>query len=528
MYNSFFGLTETPFNLTPDPRYLFLSSNHQEAIDHLLYGINERKGFILITGGIGAGKTTICRVLLDRLDSKTKSALILNSYISDIELLKLIVQEFGVNIDPGKDTSKKDYIDALNLFLLENFSNGGNAVLLIDEAQNLSRDVLEQLRMLSNLETEREKLIQIVLIGQPELNDIIGAPSLRQLNDRIIVRYFLKPLGYGDLKGYVEHRLVVAGSHGNINFTGGAYKKLYSRSDGIPRRINSICDRALLIAYTKETRTVTGKIIEKAADDLYGIDTLGRSSKNVYGLRPVYLFMLLFVIFAAAAIAGINNRKALIDFMAHPGEKEINTVAGEKIIVENQAEAEPVKVIKKLPGLFLSEEDSITRLFSVFYKTYPPDMYDKNTSNLNLVNFELAPEYYIMLKKPFRLRTLSQNPDEKYLLITGVSEKGALCSDSEGSTREISRKFLFDNWGGTVSWVFPVSQNDQVLNIGMTDPSVNKMQKTLLGIGYMVRITGIYDMLTFNEMKHFQKDFGLRVDGAVGPRTRALLYQMAE
>jgi len=250
MYNSFFGLTETPFNLTPDPRYLFLSANHREAIDHLLYGINERKGFILITGGIGAGKTTLCRELLGRLDKNIKSALILNSYISDIEILKVIVQEFGVDIDTDKEATKKDYIDALNLFLIDNFSNGGNAVLLIDEAQNLSRDVLEQLRMLSNLETEREKLIQIVLIGQPELNDIIGSPSLRQLNDRIIVRYFLKPLGYRDIKGYIEHRLVVAGSHGNINFTGGVYKKLYSKSNGNPRRINSICDRALLIAYT--------------------------------------------------------------------------------------------------------------------------------------------------------------------------------------------------------------------------------------------------------------------------------------
>ncbi|MGD9158753.1 MAG: AAA family ATPase [Desulfobacteraceae bacterium] len=517
MYNSFFGLTETPFNLTPDPRYLFLSANHREAIDHLLYGINERKGFILITGGIGAGKTTLCRELLGRLDGNTKSALILNSLISDIELLELIVQEFDVNLDSNA-TAKKDYIDALNRFLLENFSNGGNAVLLIDEAQNLSRDVLEQLRMLSNLETEREKLIQIVLIGQPELNDIIGAPSLRQLNDRIIVRYFLKPLGYKDIKGYVEHRLVVAESHGNINFTEGAYKKLYSKSNGIPRRINSICDRALLIAYTNETYTVTAKIIEKAAQDLYGFDSTKKSSNSLYGLRHAFIFLLLIFTFAAVAIAGFSKRDVFFNFIDSPKNKEITPV-----IEDNTA---AVKVSKKVPSLFLGEEDSTTQIFSLFYRHAVNK--DEKRSRLNLVDFELAPEYYIMLKKPFRLKVFRDDAVQEYLLITEVSEKGAKCLDSEGDLREISREFLFDNWSETVSWVYPVHDEDQVLNIGMKAPFLDRIQKTLQEIGYMVRITGIYDMATFNEMKRFQKDFGLHVDGSAGPRTRALLYQMAK
>lgn len=519
MYNSFFGLTETPFNLTPDPRYLFLSANHREAIDHLLYGINERKGFILITGGIGAGKTTLCRELLGRLDRDTKSALILNSLISDMELLELIVQEFDVDLDSNEATTKKDYIDALNRFLLENFSNGGNAVLLIDEAQNLSRDVLEQLRMLSNLETEREKLIQIVLIGQPELDDIIGAPSLRQLNDRIIVRYFLKPLGFRDIRGYIEHRLVVAGSHGNINFTEGAYRKLYSKSNGIPRRINSICDRALLIAYTNETYTVTAKIIEKAAEDLYGDSTENRSN-NLYGLRPAFIFLLLFFTFAAVAIAGFSKRDVLFSFIDSPKNKEITPA-----IKENTA---TVKVSKKVPSLFLGDKDSTTQIFSLFYRYAAAENNDEKRSRLNLVSFELAPEYYIMLKKPFRINILRDNAAQEYLLITEVSENGAKCIDSEGDLREISREFLFDNWSGTVSWIYPIYDEDQVLNIGMKAPFLDRMQKTLKEIGYMVSITGIYDMATFNEMKRFQKDFGLRVDGSAGPRTRALLYQMAK
>ncbi|KPK24375.1 MAG: hypothetical protein AMK69_16205, partial [Nitrospira bacterium SG8_3] len=208
MYPSYFGLKECPFNLTPDPRYLYLSPYHKEALDHLLYGIQERKGFIRMIGGIGTGKTTICRSLLGHLEATTKSALIFNAFISDMELLESINQEFGIRMETGVK-SKKDYIDALNHFLLETYRSGGNAVLIIDEAQNLSHSVLEQIRMLSNLEAEKEKLIQIVLVGQTELNDILASPSLKQLNERIMVRYDLKPLDSKDIKGYVEHRLVV-------------------------------------------------------------------------------------------------------------------------------------------------------------------------------------------------------------------------------------------------------------------------------------------------------------------------------
>jgi len=200
MYTAFFGFKENPFNLTPDPRYLYLSRYHREALDHLLYGINERRGFIAITGGIGTGKTTLCRALLDHIDENTKSALIFSSFISDMEILETINHEFDIEMEPGAET-KKDYIDALNQFLLDNFSKGGNALLLIDEAQNLSHTVLEQIRMLSNLETEKDKLIQIVLVGQSELKEVLAAPSLRQLNERITVRYNLKPLDPADLRG---------------------------------------------------------------------------------------------------------------------------------------------------------------------------------------------------------------------------------------------------------------------------------------------------------------------------------------
>lgn len=193
MYSSHFKLKENPFSLTPDPKYLFLSRQHREALNHLIYGIKEKKGFIVITGGIGTGKTTLSRALLSRMDSSVETALIFNSYLSDMELLEVINQEFRIALT-GIERTKRRYIDALNAFLTENYRAGKNAVVLIDEAQNLSRNVLEQLRMLSNLETETEKLLQIILVGQPELRDLLEQPSLRQLNERISVRYHLDEL----------------------------------------------------------------------------------------------------------------------------------------------------------------------------------------------------------------------------------------------------------------------------------------------------------------------------------------------
>lgn len=297
--------------MTPDTRYLFLSRQHSEALNHLLYGIAEKKGFIVITGGIGTGKTTLCRKLLSLLDKTTDTALIFNPAVSEIELLETINQEFGIPPRKGRK-SKKGYIDDLNSFLLDNFTAGRNAVLMIDEAQNLSPSVLEQIRMLSNLETEREKLLQIILMGQPGLQGLLASPSLRQLNERITVRYTLSPLNPLQVRDYIRHRLGVAGggNNGIVSFSRRAYRMIYRYSRGIPRRINAICDRALLIAYSRNGDSISAQIIREGAHDIGGGYLGTDSAKNRTGLRLVILAVLIITFLVVVVI----NKAPLIEF----------------------------------------------------------------------------------------------------------------------------------------------------------------------------------------------------------------------
>lgn len=268
MYNSFYKFKENPFNITSDPDFYFSSSRHTEAISHLVYGINERKGILVITGEIGTGKTTLCRTLLNQLDEKTKTALILNPSFSDLQLLKLILKDLGIN-HPAK--TKFDLIDTLNEFLIEETSLGNNVVIIIDEAQNLGVKQLEQIRLLSNLETEKEKLLQIVLVGQPELMDKLKLDSLRQLNQRIAVRYHIMPLDITEAISYILHRLNVASvdpAHCKVKFTQEALETIFNISKGTPRMINVLCDRALLAGFTLEATVIDQHLIHQCAREV--------------------------------------------------------------------------------------------------------------------------------------------------------------------------------------------------------------------------------------------------------------------
>jgi len=267
MYLEFLGLRERPFSVTSDPTFLYLSKRHREALSHMLYGIRERKGFIEVTGEVGTGKTTLCKALLRQLDPNTKTALVLHSGLSELQLLQTIVQDFG--LDPMR-ANRFTLFNGLNRFLLEQATLGNNLVLIIDEAQNLSLRLLEQIRMLSNMETDKEKLIQIVLVGQPQLREKLNLPALRQLHQRISVRYHITPLDQDEVRTYVEHRLRVAQSDGSLIWTDDAIEEVFRCSKGIPRLINVICDRALLACYVFRVKLVDGSIIRRSYQELMG------------------------------------------------------------------------------------------------------------------------------------------------------------------------------------------------------------------------------------------------------------------
>jgi len=281
MYQEYYGLTEKPFNLTPDPRFLYLSKKHKEAFAHLMYGIQHRSGFVMVSGEIGTGKTTTCRSLLNQLDPSIEVALVFNPYLSPEELLKHINQDFGIESD---STSVLEHIAELNEYLLKSATEGKTCVLIIDEAQNLSAEILEQIRLLSNLETEKEKLIQIMLIGQPELAEKLELHELRQLNQRITARYHLEALTEEETLHYIAFRLRVAGGRKMVRFTRKAIREVYKISQGTPRVINAICDRALLIAFTMETRELTPKIIKAAAQEIQGEGHVNRRQLNIMPL----------------------------------------------------------------------------------------------------------------------------------------------------------------------------------------------------------------------------------------------------
>lgn len=276
MYTSFFGLNEKPFSISPDPRYLYMSERHSEALAHLIYGIKESGGFIQLTGEVGTGKTTLVRSLLQQLPQNTEVALILNPQLSCVEFLIAIVEELRIG-RPSRSANVKSLITVLNHFLLKNHSRGRRTVLIVDEAQNLAIDVLEQIRLLTNLETTRQKLLQITLIGQPELRKLLDREDMRQLAQRITGRYHLEPLSWEETSAYIEHRLKVAGATGPI-FTASAREEVFRQSHGVPRIINVVSDRALLGAYTQDQTEVSSTLVRLAAKEVYDTGTKRKSN----------------------------------------------------------------------------------------------------------------------------------------------------------------------------------------------------------------------------------------------------------
>ena len=268
VYLDFYGLTDPPFDITPNPRFLFYSGRHREAYNHLMYGIRERKGFVQLTGEVGAGKTTLCRAMLEKLDDhRFATALILNPVMSPDELMKAIGIEFGL---PVNGLDRLEILSVINHFLLHQFEDGKEAVLIIDEAQDLTDELLEQVRLLSNLETDSRKLLQIVLLGQPELRDRLNNYRLRQLRQRITVRFHLSPLNREEVAQYVQHRLQVSGGNGKPSFTRMALWRIYRYSKGIPRLVNALCDKSLLAGFVQQRLQIDFSMVGRAIRELEG------------------------------------------------------------------------------------------------------------------------------------------------------------------------------------------------------------------------------------------------------------------
>lgn len=381
MYNKFFGLSEAPFNITPDSRFLFLSKRHREALGALVYGIRERKGFILLTGEIGAGKTTVCRALVHELRAENvRLAVILNPGLSELELLKAINDEFGI---PSYYDTKKGLIDALNKFLISESRKGQNVVLIIDEAQNLEPALLEQIRMLSNLETEDTKLIQIVLMGQPELNETLALTQLEQLNQRIAVRYHLTPLTEEEMQAYIRHRLFVARAKIDVELTPGAVRLAYAATRGIPRRINVLMDRALLACYAEGSYTLDEHIMSRAVQDIAGELPLTSEDKSRGFSSGIGRLLTRWVAIGAGAVIAIG----VLAGVAILTGIELANFHGNKPVVQNVAEND-VSTTATVAGTALEDTTTTVAAAETPVPTPPPPPKDYDEIRRNNPNWK--------------------------------------------------------------------------------------------------------------------------------------------
>jgi general secretion pathway protein A len=559
MYTSFFGLKERPFKLVPDPAYLFLSKSHEEALAHLSYAISQGDGFVEITGEVGTGKTTLCRVFLANLDEDTEAAYIFNPILNSVQLLKSINDEFGINSEAD---NTKDLIDTLNAFLIEKKAQGKKAILLIDEAQNLSKEVLEQLRLLSNLETSKYKLLQIILVGQPELAEMLDSYELRQLGQRITLSCYLFPLTYKETKGYIQHRINIATKKSGIKFNRAAFRSIYRYSSGIPRLINITCDRALLTAFGVNRHKITGSIARAAIREL-----AGRGYMKRYGLydgkRVVLLLLILciafFIILYRPQILNINGMfhasKGGVTEIPLPGQAEMKEVLrpapdSEQISGPGQDDGKPEPDIVTVIDLGDVLKDMDTRssrqvavkaamdLWNIeaVIKQYPETIEDDQTffrlaakhngllirrvkGDLDLLRRLDLPailQFHLPEAQSPVYLTLSKMDDGKILLISGAKEQMI----------EIEPDEVKSYWSGVayIPWKNFLSLTGSI-PLDSSKDSIVTLKMLMRDMGFSdIDMSPVYDELTRKAITEVQQRSGIKVDGVVGPLTKIILY----
>ena len=534
MYLEFYGFREKPFSLTPDPRFVFLSKNHREAFAHLLYGIDNRAGFIALTGEVGSGKTTVLRALFSNLNAdRHRSAFIFNPTLSPSALIQNINREFGISTPVSPDAS---VLDVLNSFLLQQNAEGRTVVLVIDEAQDLEAPVLEQIRLISNLETDRDKLIQIVLSGQPELLQILNRNEMRQLNQRITVRAHLQPMDFEDTVAYINHRVKVAGRRGSVIFSRGAQKRIYKYSRGFPRLINAACDRVLLAGYTRDEARITSKIAKEGIDDLRR-NTAAPTTKRHLFLIPAFVMM-------AALLAG-GLYFAGFDFPERFKASPPVEATPEETEQDPALTGEDVSAVLMDELGKISEAESARRAFNVLaglWKVSPlPESANLNPENgmeraaqereLRLYRFSgnlgalLRIDYPAVLE--LKLEGIS---GRRFVSLVGIENEELLVDSTLSGKKSFSFRELEKYWTGQGFLLWKDSLNLLTMALpGSKGNSIKQLQSLLHETGtYRSPLTGVYDDSTLSAVKEFQLSKGILQDGIVGNQTLMFLYRSGD
>lgn len=562
MYKNFFGLKERPFKLVPNPAYLFLSRSHEEALAHLKYTIMQEDGFVLITGEVGTGKTTLCRAFLDNLDETIEAAYVFNPKLDSLQLLKAINDEFG--IDSSFDNTK-DLIDTLNAFLMGKKAERRTVILLIDEAQNLSRSVLEQLRLLSNLETNTSKLLQIILVGQPELGKMLETYELRQLGQRITLHYHLVPLTFKETVDYIQHRIHIAAQRPAIQFTRSALRAIYNYSGGLPRLINIVCDRTLLTAFGLNRPHITLSTAKSAIKELSGREG-SRYRKSVIGNSKWYLFaslgLVLFFVFAYHP-AGLINSTDLerIEEGETPFSQNVSLAPPLATGVVTGAEAPLVPMTS--PALAESEsvlnvEDFMkgmnrvgsrrTALKAILDLWVPDSVINANLDDIqeDREYFRIAAKQNGLMVQPIRcdldlIQNLNLpaiiglkipgNPAAEYVTLSDIKTNRMIFRTGTGADVIESDVEVLRAYCSRIAYIVW----KDFYNLTGERPyrlfadSIITLKMLLLDSGFnQVEISPVYDKVTENVIRKIQGEHGLDVDGIIGPFTKIVLYNQIQ
>ena len=528
MYCEAFGLSEKPFNMTPDPRFMYLSESHREALAHLIYGIDNRTGFIELTGEVGSGKTTVLRAFLAQLDpDRYKTALIFNPCLSALDLLRAVNREYGI---PAEGLGHPALLETLNRFLIRQNEEGRTVVLVIDEAQNLRPEVLEQLRLISNLETDREKLLQIVLAGQPELDRLLGRNDLRQLNQRIVVRYRLRPMTAHDTYLYILHRLKVAGAKASLSFTKDAAKRLYRYSGGLPRLVNIAADRSLLAAYTQNTQTVTARVASA------GIADVKPRRVSLYR-KPLVAAGIAAVVFVAAGLYFYG--RDLLEYVRPPAPVAATGLAAATVPAPPHAKGiEAVLKGQTEPESARAAFNAIAGLWKMKPVEGPVDLSDLQAMErtarereFSLYRFSGNLGALLRLDSPAVLELrLPGTPEKRYVALTGARDEQILVDPQLAGKEAISTAGLESFWSGRalILWKNPLDI-PVTISPGSSGRHVRELQGLLAKAGaYHGAATGQYDMQTIAAVRNFQSARGIEPDGVAGQQTLILLYRATD